>query len=106
MKCFEKKDDKYILKNSIENEIIQLQRSIDELQKKLDEKKASMLEELEQNEDLYEDFEANKIKITYIRPTSRESFDSSRFKKENLDLYNKYIKISQVKSSVRLKIDN
>ena len=106
MKCFQKAEDNYILNEHIEGEIVQLQYSIDELQSRLDEKKEMLLKEIEENSELYDNFKANKVKLTYVRKTTKETFDSKKFKEENLDLYNKYIKISDVKSSLRLKIDN
>lgn len=45
----------------------------------------------------------DKIEVSYVRPTTRNSFDSARFKEEQKDLYEQYQKSTQVKASVRIK---
>lgn len=42
------------------------------------------------------------ITISYIAPTTRESIDTARFKKEMPVMAEKYKKVSNVKSSVRI----
>lgn len=49
-------------------------------------------------------FENDDVVLTYIEPTYRETFDSKMFKKEHEDMYNEYIKISNIKSSLRVKL--
>lgn len=44
------------------------------------------------------------VTITYIAPSERETFDSKTFKVENAKLYHQYLKTSEVKSSVRIKV--
>ena len=44
------------------------------------------------------------VTITYIAPTDRETFDSKKFKEEQPDMYDEYVKISPVKASVRIKV--
>lgn len=48
--------------------------------------------------------ENDLLSITYVGATTRESFDSKSFKKDYEDLYNKYINLNLVKSSIRIKI--
>lgn len=48
--------------------------------------------------------ESAHLDITYIDETTRETFDSKRLKAENPDLYDEYVKISNVKASVRIKV--
>lgn len=48
-------------------------------------------------------FENDFISITYIEPTTRDTFDSKGLKADNPELYAKYLKESDVKSSVRIK---
>ncbi len=43
------------------------------------------------------------ITITYIAPTTAEKLDSKRLKEENPDLYNQYLKISDVASCIKIK---
>lgn len=44
------------------------------------------------------------VMISYVAPGDRESFDSKAFRKDNPKLYDKYVKISPVKASVRIKV--
>lgn len=49
-------------------------------------------------------WETDAIIITRILPSQRESFDSTRFKKEHPDLAEQYKKVSQTAGSVRIKL--
>ena len=49
-------------------------------------------------------FENDKISITYIAPTTAETFDSKKFKEDNPETYKQYIKITNKKESVRIKL--
>lgn len=44
------------------------------------------------------------IVISYKSATVRESFDSKKFKEEHEDLYNQYVKITDVKPSVSFSV--
>lgn len=72
------------------------------------------LKEIQDNykEQLLTNMEANDIKeidipeLTIIRkaPTTRETFDNKAFKKDMPEIYDEYVKISEVKGSVTIKI--
>lgn len=47
---------------------------------------------------------AGDVSITYVSPTTRETFDTKRFKAENASLYEQYKKTIEVKSSIRIKL--
>ena len=49
-------------------------------------------------------FENDNISITYIAPTDAETFDSKRFKEENPNTYQEYVKITHKKESVRITL--
>jgi len=49
-------------------------------------------------------FENDLVKITYVEPTTRESIDSAKLKKELPDVAAKYTKTSNVKGSVRISV--
>ena len=49
-------------------------------------------------------FENDNLIITYIAPTTKDSFDSTRFKTEHPKEYQKYVKTSKVKEQIRIKI--
>jgi hypothetical protein len=74
-------------------------KSIEEQQKKL-------------KEDLLQAMETYGVKkwdndimtITYTAPTTRSAVDSKKLKEELPDIFSKYIKTSNVKSSIRIKL--
>lgn len=45
-----------------------------------------------------------ELAITYVQPTYSERFDSKSLKADDEELYNRYIKISNVASSIRIKV--
>jgi len=49
-------------------------------------------------------FDGDLISITYVAPTTRTTFDSTKFKEERPKTYAKYLKTGAVKASIRLKI--
>lgn len=49
--------------------------------------------------------ETDSMMISYVAPTYRETFDSKKFKADNPEMYDEYVKMSPVKSSIRIKLD-
>ena len=49
-------------------------------------------------------FDAGKVKMTLVPGGKSMRFDSTRFKKEQPDLYAQYLKESQTKASVRVTV--
>lgn len=49
-------------------------------------------------------YSSAKIQLTSVAPKPRETFDTARFKKERPDEYAQYVKVSEVKPSVRITI--
>lgn len=47
-------------------------------------------------------WETDNMRLTYIDSTSKETFDSKRFKEEHPDFYREYIKTTKVKPSIRI----
>lgn len=91
-----------ILAQDVAKKIAEYERTMKELEEKEKALKDAIKEEMEakgivkvENEDLA---------ITYIAPTDRITFDSTRFKKEQPDVYDEYLKVSPVKSSIRIKV--
>ena len=74
-------------------------KEIEEKQKKL---KKRILEEMEANGIL--SIETDELSITYVAPYPKESFDSKSFRADNPDLYDEYVKITNVSASVRVKV--
>jgi hypothetical protein len=48
--------------------------------------------------------DTDDITITYVPATDRETFDSKKFRADNPDMYDNYVKISHVKPNVRVKV--
>ena len=97
-----KKEDNYQLTDTIISEL----RLIDEEEKELKEKKEKireiLLKEMEDKNILK--LENENISITYKAPTERETFRTSKFKKDLPDLYDTYVEFTPVKSSLLIKI--
>ena len=49
-------------------------------------------------------FNSDKLDITYIEESTKETFDSKQFKADYPDVYEKYVKTSKVSDSVRIKV--
>lgn len=48
--------------------------------------------------------ETSDLTINYVEATTRETLDTKKLKEELPDIYDAYVKISEVKSSVRVKV--
>lgn len=48
--------------------------------------------------------ETDDLKITYVAPTDREKFDSKQFQSDHSELYDEYVSMIPVKSSIRIKV--
>lgn len=48
--------------------------------------------------------ETDDLLITYVPEYDRERFDSKRLKKDKPDLYDEYVSMTQVRSSLRIKV--
>ena len=49
--------------------------------------------------------EIGEISVTYVGPGKRKKFDTERFKSENGQMYERYITETDVKSSIRIKVN-
>ena len=78
-----------------------------DLQKKEAEANAEKLKQMlleKMREQGIKSFENERIKLTYIEPTTRETIDSARLKKELPEIAEQYKKVSNVKESVRITL--
>lgn len=78
-----------------------------DLQKKEAEANAEKLRQMlleQMREQGIKSFENDRIKLTYIEPTTRETIDSARLKKEMPEIAEQYKKVSNVKDSVRITL--
>lgn len=90
-----------VSKNDIEYFIYALDE-IATFEKSIEPLREAIKKEMEQRNIL--DLKLGDIVITYIPPTKRKSFDSTKFKAEHADLYKFYQKESEVKSSIRIRV--
>lgn len=91
-----------VLKEDISKQIAYLETIAKQVKEAQEEIKTGILKEMEEKNIIK--LETNELIITYVAETYRESFDSKTLKAEDEELYNKYVKISPVKSSVRIKV--
>lgn len=82
--------------------IAKFEKAIKELKEKEDELKQAILMEME-NKNILK-VETDDFTISYIAPTDRETFDSKEFRKYHQDLYDDYVVMTPVKSSIRIKL--
>ena len=87
------------------NKIAEFERQIKLIKEAEDALKDAIKAEMEARGILKVEDETNGMTITYSAPTCRETFDSKKFKAQNPDLYDEYVKLSPVKSSIRIKLD-
>lgn len=89
----------------IEEQISLAIKDLQEKQKSLIEKNEEIKEKLklamEENE--IKSYENAYLKITYVAPTTRVTVDSKKLKEKYADIYKECSKISNVKSSIRIK---
>lgn len=82
--------------------IAEFEKQMKAVKEKEDELKIAILGEMEQKGIIK--IETDDMMISYIAPSVRENFDTKSFKAKNPDLYDEYVKISPVKSSIRIKL--
>ena len=91
-----------LLNPEASSKLAEFERMAKEIKAKQDELKQRILAEMEEHGILK--IETDELTINYVAETSRETFDSKAFRKDNPDLYDEYVKISTVSASVRMKV--
>lgn len=97
-----KKDENYVLQEQTNNQLVLLEREIQDLTEKRNQIRDAIMKEM-QDKGFYK-LENDELSITYIGETERESFDSKKFKEEHRDIYKLYKKTSKVAPSIRIKL--
>ena len=92
----------YCLYRQSVEEIREVEKLAKVVKQRQDNIKAELLKVMEQNGIIK--FENEDLLINYIAPTTRETFDAKKLKEDNQDLYDLYVKLSDVKASVRIKL--
>lgn len=94
-----------LLDISVSKQIAEFERQMKFIKEQEETLKEAIKAEMEAKGILKVQDETNGMTITYIAPTYRETFDSKKFKADNPDMYDEYVKFSPVKSSIRIKLD-
>lgn len=102
MELIKVENGEYGLVQDAVNTIVTIENEMKRLKELQDNYKEELLNAMEQNNIIK--LETDELTITYVAPTDRETFDSKSFKADHQDLYDEYVKMSSVKSSVRLKV--
>ena len=102
MELIKIENENAILNLDISKKIAQFEKTMKELKEQEDELKKAILEEMETKNIIK--VESDDLMISYIASTDRETLDSKRLKEEHQDLYDEYIKMTPVKSSIRIKV--
>lgn len=92
----------YGLDNNVSKKIAEFERQIKAIKEQEDALKEKILIEMEKNNLIK--IETDDLMISYVAPTDRETFDSKSFKTNHQDLYDEYVKMTPVKSSIRIKV--
>lgn len=91
-----------ILNPEVSKQIVEFEKQAKAIKEAEENLKALILAEMEANGIVKLD--TPEITITYVAETYRESFDSKALKADDENTYNKYIKIGNVKPSIRIKV--
>ena len=95
-------NDNFILNNATSRLIADFETRIKELKEQEDALKSRILAEMEEKGIVK--LETDDLIVSYIASTDREDFDKKKFKEDNQDLYDEYVKMTPVKSSIRIKV--
>ena len=98
------KEDRVVLKDYAAEELVKIEIAMKDLKKRQDELKAALLEEMERENILSLENEPYGIKVARIEAYDRETFDSKKFRADQPDLYDKYVRLSSVKPSIRITV--
>lgn len=102
MELIKIENDIAILDLETSNKIAEFERQLKTIKEQEDLLKQAILNEMESKNIIK--LETDNLTISYVAPTDRETFDSKTFKAEHQDLYDEYIRMSPVKSSIRIKV--
>jgi len=82
--------------------IAEFERAIKSLKEKEESLKTAILDEMERKN--IKQIETDDMTISYVAGFDKETFKTKDFKSDHPDLYDDYVKMSPVKSSIRIKV--
>lgn len=96
------KDGSAVLDPQIISVLAEYEKTMKLLEEKQKEIRDAILEEMRRNNLVKIDMD--KIKITYVAPTTKEKFNSKAFRNEYPDVYDEFVEIAPVKDSIRITL--
>lgn len=102
MELIKYENDIAILDIETSAKIAEFERQAKAIKEQEDKLKKAILEEMESKNIIK--LETDDLMINYIASTDRETFDSKAFRQDHEDLYDDYVKMTPVKSSIRIKV--
>lgn len=94
--------DSAILDGETATKIAEFEKRVKDLKAKEDKLKKLILEEMETKGIIK--LNTDVLSITYVAPTDRESLDSKKLREDLPNVYDAYINIKPVKSSIRIRL--
>ena len=94
-----------LLDINVSNQIAEFERAMKVIKEQEEALKEAIKAEMEAKGILKVEDETNGMTITYVASTTRENFDKNKFQDDFPDLYDEYVKIIPVKSSIRIKLN-
>lgn len=91
-----------ILDGDTAQKIAEFEKRVKDLKAKEDKLKKLILEEMEAKGIIK--LNTDMLSITYVAPTERESLDSKKLRADLPNVYDSYINIKPVKSSIRIRL--
>ena len=101
MELIKIENDLVLASDQLINEALEIKYLEEKLTAKKDNLTLTLLEEMKAKE--IKKIETPDVIISYIDETERETFDSKKFKEDNPDMYDEYVKFTPVKASIRIK---
>ena len=95
-------NDVLILDNEISQKIADFEKAIKSMQDQEKALKEAILNEMEAKNIIKID--TPELTITYVASTYREDLDKNKFKTDNPNLYDEYVKMTPVKACLKLKV--
>lgn len=102
MELITKDNNSVQLNSEISLKIANFEKQVKAIKEAEDKLKAQILEQMEKHN--ITKLDTQELTITYVAPTYRETFDSKKLRADDEELYNKYISLSSIKSSIRIKV--
>ena len=101
MELIKIENDIVLATDQLVNEALEIKYLEEKLKAKKDNLTLTLLEEMKAKE--IKKIETPDVVISYIDESERETFDAKKFKEDNPDMYDEYVRFTPVKASIRIK---